>query len=133
MNSRIAGTLVVAAALVLPATAQAATKTVQAGPFGPKAAQFQAVSGDANQFFRGVVTIHKGDKVRWKLNGFHTVTFAPTGEPAPALVVTDASTPVAGVNDAAGFPFWFNGRPSVIANPARRSHRRAARRSIPPS
>jgi plastocyanin len=117
MRARIAGALVVAAALVAPAAAGAATKTVQAGPFGPKAKEFQDAFGDANAYFRRTVTIHKGDKVRWKINGFHSVTFVPDSATFPALIVPDPSTPIAGVNDAAGNPFWFNGQPTLRPNP----------------
>src|SRR5215207_728397 len=117
MHARIAGALIATTALALPAAAQAATKTVQAGPFGAQAKQFEDAAGDANEYFRRVITIHKGDKVRWKINGFHSVTFAPPGGPAPSLIVPDPSTPVAGVNDAGGNPFWFNGQPTLRPNP----------------
>jgi plastocyanin len=118
MNARSAGALIGAAAvaLALPSAASAATKTVQVGPFGKAQAAFQAATGDANQFFRKTVTIHKGDKVKWVVNGFHTITFAPKGE-EPGLVVPDPATPIAGVNDAAGNPFWFNGNPTLGFNP----------------
>jgi plastocyanin len=117
MHARIAGALVAVVTLAAPAAGQAATKTVQAGPFGPQARQFQDAFGDANAFFRRTVTIHRGDRVRWRINGFHTVTFVPTGGPAPGLITPDASTPVTGVNDAAGSPFWFNGQPTLRLNP----------------
>jgi plastocyanin len=118
MNARSAGALIGAAAvaLALPSAASAATKTVQVGPFGKAQASFQAAAGDANQFFRKTVTIHKGDKVKWVMNGFHTITFAPQGE-EPGLVIPDPATPIAGVNDAAGNPFWFNGTPTLGFNP----------------
>jgi plastocyanin len=117
MHARIAGALVAVVALAAPAAAQAATKTVQAGPFGSQAKDFQDAFGDANAYFRKTITIHKGDKVRWRINGFHTVTFVPTGGPPPGLIVPDPSTPVAGVNDFGGIPFWFNGQPSLRLNP----------------
>jgi plastocyanin len=116
MHGRIAGALVAAAALAAPATAGAATKTVQAGPFGAQAKQFQDAFGDANTYFRRTVTIHRGDRVRWRINGFHSVTFVPDGETPPALIVPDPSTPVSGVNDAGGNPFWFNGQPTLRPN-----------------
>ena len=118
MRARSAGMLIGAAAvaLALPSAASAATKTVQVGPFGKSQAAFQAAVGDANQFFRKTTTIHKGDKVKWVMNGFHTITFAPKGE-EPGLVVPDPTTPITGVNDAAGNPFWFNGNPTLGFNP----------------
>ena len=106
------------AALGLPAAAEAATKTVEAGPFGKKAQQaFRAASADANAFFRRVTTVRAGDSVSWDINGFHTVTFVPRGTARPSLVAPDVSTPVSGVLDAAGNPFWFNGQPRLIVNP----------------
>ena len=91
MHGRAVGVgLIVAATLAVPATAGAATKTVQAGPFVKTAQQaFQQAGGDANQFFRRTVKIHKGDSVKWKINGFHTVTFVPGGVQAPALIVPE--------------------------------------------
>src|SRR5687767_15042079 len=116
MHARIAGAVVVAVALIAPAAAGAATKTVQAGPTADASKQFQGAFGDANAYFRRVITIHKGDSVRWQINGFHSVTFVPTGGTPPGLLVPDAGTPIAGVNDAAGNPFWFNGQPTVGFN-----------------
>jgi plastocyanin len=109
--------LAVAAALVAPGVAGAATKTVQAGP--PRAAQadFQGAVGDANQFFRRTVTIRRGDSVRWNINGFHNVAFVQGGVEAPPLIVPDPANPVTGSVDAAGAPFWFNGQPNVSFNP----------------
>jgi len=117
MHARIAGALVAVAALAAPAAAGAATKTVQAGPFGAQATQFQDAFGDANAYFRKTVTIHRGDRVRWRINGFHSVTFVPAGEAPPPLILPDPARPVAGVNDANGDPFWFNGQPTLAPNP----------------
>ena len=118
MHRRTAGiALAAAVTLALPAAAGAATKTVQAGPYGEQQKAFQDAFGDSNAYFRKTVTIHKGDKVRWRINGFHSVTFVPEGDPPPALIVPDPSTPLSGVNDAAGNPFWFNGQPALRPNP----------------
>jgi plastocyanin len=114
MNGRTAVALVAAAALASPAAAGAATKTVSAGPFA-KGRQFQEAFADANAYFRRTITIRRGDRVRWRINGFHSVTFVPDGESAPALVAP--TDPIAGVNDAAGAPFWFNGQPALAFNP----------------
>jgi plastocyanin len=106
-------------ALAIPAAADAATKTVQAGPFGDAATEkFAAAAGDANQYFRKTITIHRGDKVKWHINGFHSVTFAPEGEASPGLITPDPANPVSGQNDAAGDPFFFNGQPNLNLNPA---------------
>ena len=114
MHARIVVALVAVAALAIPATAAAATKTVVAGPFA-KAKQFQDAFGDANEYFRRTITIHRGDRVRWRINGFHSVTFAPEGGSAPPLFVPGG--PIAGVNDSSGNPFWFNGQPALGFNP----------------
>jgi plastocyanin len=120
MHGRVAGVslgLAVAVALGVPSLAGAATKTVQAGPFGASQRDFQTAVGDANQFFRRTVTIHRGDSVRWKINGFHTVTFVQGGVEAPALVAPDPANPVSGSLDAANVAFWFNGQPNLSFNP----------------
>jgi plastocyanin len=117
MQGRVAiPALALAAVLAVPATAGAATKTVEAGPFA-KQKQFEAAFGDGNQYYRRQVTIHKGDSVKWEINGFHSVTFVPKGDAPPGLIVPDPANPVAGANDAAGRPFWFNGQPNLALNP----------------
>ena len=69
-----------AVALAVPSAADAATKTVQAGPFGKVNQElFQQQFADGNAYYRKTVTIHRGDKVRWKINGFHSVTFVAGG------------------------------------------------------
>lgn len=118
MYAGIAGALAGLAALAaLAPTTQAATKTIRVGPYGAQAQRFQAVFGDANQYFRRTATIHRGDKVRWKGTGFHSVTFQPEGDPAPRLVAPNPANPVTGVDDAGGDPFWFNGQPRLPINP----------------
>jgi plastocyanin len=105
----------VTVALAVPAAADAATKTVSAGPFA-KQAKFQAASGDGNAYYRKSITIHKGDKVTWEFNGFHSVTFVPKDDAAPGLILPDTQTKVSGSVDAAGRPFWFNGEPNILLN-----------------
>jgi plastocyanin len=106
------------AALLVPAGAQAATKPVIAGPPVKKLPKGTPKDGDANAFFRKTVTIHVGDKVRWTINGFHTVTFPAKGKKPPALISPDASgAKYAGFNDAAGGPFWFNGQTRLALDP----------------
>jgi plastocyanin len=117
-GGRAAGVAALVAAIAVPATADARTKTVEVGPFTRPAQQaFQASGGDANAFFRRQVTIRRGDSVRWDINGFHTVTFVPRGETPPGLVTPDAANPVAGFNNEAGSAFWFNGQPRLTFNP----------------
>ena len=103
-----------AALLLVPAGAHAATKSVSAGPPGkpPKGAP---KDGDTNAFYRKTVTVHVGDKVRWQINGFHTVTFPAKGKKPPPFISPDASgAKYAGFNDAAATPFWFNGMNRLI-------------------
>jgi plastocyanin len=65
-----------------------------------------------DDFFPGKVTIVAGDTITFSSAIFHTVTypakfpsfFKPTGEKYN------------GFNDAAGDPFWFNGRPKLAYN-----------------
>jgi plastocyanin len=118
MHGRVAVVaLALVAALAVPAAAGVANKTVQAGPFGSAQKDFQDAFGDANQFFRRTVTIHRGDSVRWKINGFHNVAFVQGGVEAPELIVPDTANLITGAVDAAGAPFWFNGQPNVGFNP----------------
>jgi plastocyanin len=96
-------------ALVPAAAAQGATRTVIAGPPGKVAGTPK--DGDTNQFFRKTIKVHVGDKVKWKFTGFHTVTIPAKGKKPPPFIGNDPSgAKVAGVNDAAGNPFWFNGQ-----------------------
>jgi plastocyanin len=107
---------VAAIALVPAASAQAATRTVVAGPPGKVAGVPK--DGDSNQFFRKTVTVHVGDKVKWKFSGFHTVAIPAKGKKAPPFIANDPSgATYSGVNDAAGNPFWFNGQPRLTLNP----------------
>ena len=120
MSSRCRLVLVaLAAAFILPASAQAATKTVVAGPLHPVKGVFGGnSSSDVDGFSLKTVTIHVGDKVRWKFHGFHTVTFPKKGGKDIPFVIPDPSgAKYAGISDAAGSPFWFNGQTRLILNP----------------
>jgi plastocyanin len=126
---RSAGAVVVFFALVaLPVSASAATKTVYAGPpptakkiagaiLGKSAKQFlKTYHPEVNSFFLSKVTINAGDSVSFVINGFHTVDLPAAGQGDLPLVTFGSS--ISGVNDAAGSPFWFNGKPSSSLNPA---------------
>lgn len=118
MSARTIIALVVAACLAGPSAASAATRTVLVGPpHRNNQVPGAPADGDLNAFFPSRLTIHAGDRVRFVFEGFHTVTLPAKGQPDPALVQPDASRPVSGVNDAAGAPFWFNGRPTPLLNP----------------
>ncbi len=110
----LAGTAAVA--IALPATADAATKTVNMG-IPPKSGKaFQKALSDVNDFFPHGVTINAGDKIRFLPVGFHSLDLPPRGGgPLPLIV---GGEPVAGSSDAAGSPFWFNGQDQLGFNPA---------------
>jgi plastocyanin len=107
------------AALAVPASASAATKTVAAGPPLTKPpAGFANVNADGPQFYRETTTVHVGDTVRWKFFGFHSVYFPKKGGKNVPLAIPDATRKYAGEVDPAGQPFWFNGQTQIIGNPA---------------
>lgn len=102
-----------AAALILaPAGAQAAGKTVSAGP--PERPKGAPEAADVNAYFPAKVKVAKGGTVKFAFNGFHDVYF---GRKPVGLVKADPGKPISGVNDAAGNPFWFNGQPRLALNP----------------
>jgi plastocyanin len=108
---------IAAGALLIPAAAaQGATKDMFAGT--PPKGLLKGVPEFAtdNAFYPKRVTIHKGDRVSFKIIGFHNVLLAPKGTTPPELFAADPSAPVSGVKDAAGADFWFNGQPSVGIN-----------------
>jgi plastocyanin len=72
---------------------------------------------DFNGFFPSIVKINVGDSVSWSINGFHTVSFL-SGAPAPPPIMPSPTLVVSGQLDAAKAPFWFNGQPQQIINPA---------------
>jgi plastocyanin len=111
-------TLIAGAALLIPAAAaQGATKDMFAGT--PPKGLLKGVPEFAtdNAFYAKRVTIHKGDSVSFKIVGFHNIYLPKKGDPIPELFAVDPSNPVAGVKDAAGADFWFNGQPTLGINP----------------
>ncbi len=132
-GGRVAGLLLglgaLIAAIAAPAAAQAKTVTVYAGPPPNIAKLVPASAGmsksfkakynpDVNAYFPQKVTIHVGDTVSF-IRGMmpHTIDIPPVGGSDLPLLVAGAT--VAGVNDANGNPFWFNGKaPSLSLNPA---------------
>ncbi|HEX6388888.1 MAG TPA: plastocyanin/azurin family copper-binding protein [Solirubrobacteraceae bacterium] len=70
---------------------------------------------DVNAFFPTNTRIHVGDTVRFLPVGFHNVHLPKKGGKAlDFLVPAGTST---GEKDAAGNPFWFEGRPTLGFNP----------------
>jgi plastocyanin len=107
-----------AAALLAPAAAQAATRTVHAGPPVAKAKSLPPGS-TGNAFYPRKVSVNAGGKVAFKIGGLHNVIFAPAdGTPLSAFHAPDPGRPVAGAKDPAGSDLWFNGRPGWFIEPA---------------
>jgi plastocyanin len=103
-------------ALLLPAAAGAATKTVSAGTPPKGLLPGVAPTSFDNDFYPRRTTINAGDSIKFKVLGFHNVMSVPKGEQAPGFVVPGAL--VSGAKDAAGKDFWFNGQPTFGPNPA---------------
>lgn len=103
-------------ALVAPGAAQAAVKTVSMGPPPATAKTLQRYFSDANAFFPSTVAVRVGDSVRFVPAGFHTAHF-PGSKGKPTVPFIPSGKTIAGVNDEAGAPFWFNGQPELAANP----------------
>jgi plastocyanin len=110
--------LAVCVAAALPALADAKTRSVT---MGPPAAAAKVLNGkylsDVNDYFPHATTINVGDKVRFVPTGFHTVDIPATGDDPQPLALPTGNT-IAGANDAAGMPFWFNGQDELGFNPA---------------
>jgi plastocyanin len=117
VRTPVAAGLAAGLVLAVPGLAQAKTKSVSLGP-PPAAAKKIQKNGpiDVNDFFPHGVTIRAGDKLKFAANGFHNVDIPAKGDDVTPLLAPNG-TAVAGVNDAAGSPFWFNGLPNVAFNP----------------
>jgi plastocyanin len=109
---------VAAAVLLFPVAAQARTQTVHLGEPASTTKQFENKFGsDANDFFPHGITIHKGDRIKFLPDGFHSVDIPARGGKPLGLIAPTGSL-VSGSVDAAGAAFWFNGQPNVAFNPA---------------
>jgi plastocyanin len=105
------------AALVAPAAASAATKITTAGPPLKHPPPGVPKYSDATQFYPKTTTVRVGDTVDWKFFGFHSVYFPKKGGGNASFVRADPTLKY-NDKDPAGNPFYFNGRPQLIANPA---------------
>jgi plastocyanin len=92
-----------ALAIVLPATAGAATIPVEVGGGNER------LLADFQDFFPDPVTVRAGDSVKFLLHGFHTVTFVPRGKRAPGFF--GQGPPAPATNDPGGAPYWWGGIP----------------------
>jgi len=114
----------IGAALVVPATAGAATYTVSAGPPQNAAMPTSFAAGlyDGAAFYpgsRAVLKIHKNDKVKF-VGGFHTATIlGSTARSGLELIQPDpAHGTYAPVNDQQGVPqpFYWGGMAKFVYN-----------------
>ena len=105
------------AALLAPAAAEAATKTVYAGTPPKGALAGVPPTTVDNAFYPAKIKVHVGDSVSYTFLGFHNVFFPPKGKPSPPFAVLNPSAPVSGAKDAGGTDMWFNGQPSAAFNP----------------
>ena len=110
--------LAVIAALAVPSVAAARTKTVYAGGPVRWANSLQRYGAGINNFLVNRVTINVGDTVAWNgaslASGFHTVDMPALNGKDLGLITATGKT-VQGANDAAGNPFWFNGKVPVLS------------------
>jgi len=103
-------------ALAAPTGAQAAKRTVFMGAPPESQRGLQRLKTEVNAFFPSSITVRTGDTVAFAPVGFHTAHFPRGGGRQP--VIAPLGSKVAGVTDAAGAPFWFNGLDELGLNPA---------------
>ena len=118
MNSRTRSALAAVSGLALlaPGAAQGASKTVLVGTPPTASKSFQRYGADVNAYFPSSIAIRRGDSVKFQPVGFHDVHFlGRNGKQTTPFVPTGKT--IAGVNDSAGIPFWFNGQPELGPNP----------------
>ena len=109
----------VVALLAVPASAGAKIWTAYAGSPVTKAPSGTPKQAELNLFFPSTLKIHQGDSVRIRNNEFHTASFLAKGQKFPAPFAPDPAGGTYNVpNDAAGNPFYFNGKPKLLYNPA---------------
>ena len=120
MNLRLGRTLGAAACAVLlvPAAAEAASRTVLMGISPPTAtkAQMQAFdksASEADDFFPRTTRIHTGDIVSFEARGFHSVEL-PAARSGPLAFIAPTDDKAGNVLDAAGAPFWFSNLVPII-------------------
>ena len=100
----------VALSVAVPGGAQAATKSVDLGLPLASQTQFNEKYGiDVNDFFPHGITVHVGDTVKFVPVSFHSAQFPAKGKKATPLIAP-TGTMASGANDAAGTPFWFDGK-----------------------
>lgn len=108
-----AGACGLAGAMLAPAMLLGAPATAQVteGGFTPP-----KLLTEFNAFFPGRTVIHQGDRVRFTIDGFHTLVIPKKGGDPPALIVPTGQLNPA-TNDPAGVPYWWGGQPALNFNP----------------
>jgi plastocyanin len=105
------------AAIPAHSKSSATTYTVFLGDQGPPPAAIRKLKlfGAINQFMPSKLVIAAGDSVTFSSGFFHTVTYAP--KPFALFLPDPAKGTYAGLNDAAGEPFYFDTLGKFIYNP----------------
>lgn len=113
---------VTASALALAGLARARTVVVYAGP-PPTFTRFirrylpptftRTYRLDADAFFNRRTTVSAGDTVSFRFRGFHTVDLPGWSNTDLPFIVPGATA--SGESDAAGNPFWFDGRVPLLS------------------
>jgi plastocyanin len=103
--------------LLVPVGAQAATRTVYMGTPPSAGKSLEKYEVDVDAFFPSTIKVHVNDKVAFTPVGFHNVDLPAKGGKAAALFAPTGKK-IAGENDAAGQPFWFNGQDQLGFAPA---------------
>lgn len=111
----VAALAVPGASLSAPRSPAAITYTVYLGEFAQPPASLKNVPGTINKFLPAKLVIAAGDKVAFTSNSFHTVTYNP--KPIPLLVPDPKKGTYAGLQDAAGQPFYFDDLAKFVYNP----------------
>jgi plastocyanin len=111
--------LTVLGALAMSSPAGARTKVVYAGgPAKWQGSLAKRTGAGVDNFLVNRITINVGDTVDWNgaslSSGFHTVDI-PKLNGSDLALITGTGKTVQGVNDAAGNPFWFNGKVPVLS------------------
>lgn len=105
------------AALVVAGVAQAATWQVAAGEQARPPAGTPKMT-TLNSFFPAKLVINAGDSVTFSSASFHTVAYTAGKRPASLFIPDPAKGTYAGINDAAGEAFYFDGLLKFIYNGA---------------
>ena len=104
--------IAILAALAIAGQAAAANYQVNLGEQAPPPAGTPK-GATLDAFLPSQVTINAGDTITFSSATFHSVAY---GKPAGLFMPDPAKTKYAGIDDAAGNPFYFIGLPKLIYN-----------------